>query len=146
MKTKGLTILIPLLALFAGCGLNLEKCAEFAPEELEISWTDYNSVKACADYFHCYAGTCKKHATDTIKICGWLPQEGIHPPWYQFTHISPIVDSLCQNQITLRHTFDSIEAPYRDKWLYIKCFPSFYNAMGCCGGEFILLSYDTVPH
>ena len=86
MKTKFLIFLLPLLA--AGCKEKETACAEYAPADAAISWTDYNSVSDVVKYFRCHRKTAEQHLGDTLKIKGWvcfgLPREW--GPNYMYGH------------------------------------------------------------
>ena len=70
MRTKLLIILLPLLA--AGCKEKETACAEYAPADTAISWTDYNSVSDVVKYFRCHKKTSDLHHGDTLKIMGYV--------------------------------------------------------------------------
>lgn len=49
-----------------------KKCVDFAPEDTEISWSDYNEVDAVLRYFNNHCGTIMTHQKDTIRVCGYM--------------------------------------------------------------------------
>ncbi len=53
------------------CTITTEPCTGYAPDGIEISWTDYNTVEAVHAYFkHVY--TAKEHKNDTVRLCGYI--------------------------------------------------------------------------
>lgn len=70
MKTKLLIPLLVLPLLSVGCTEKPTGCVEYAPEDANISWTDYNSVSDVMNYFHCHKKTSALHNGDTLKIKG----------------------------------------------------------------------------
>ena len=67
--------IVTIVALIVG-GLSTigcwdEKCQRYAPDNCEISWTDYNTVKRVWDYLGCYSGTYEAHIGDTFKVKGY---------------------------------------------------------------------------
>ncbi len=86
MKKKTTIFLIPLLLAFAGCEEKENKCVDkgygmpeecydcewYAPEGVNVSWTDYNTVSSVIAYFSGHRETLREHSGDTIKIEGWV--------------------------------------------------------------------------
>ena len=81
MKTKSYLFIIVLAGSlsFLGCEKNAcvgckffpIHCDGYAPEEIYVSWTDYNSVDAIANYFR-YVNTCRQHERDTVRLYGYI--------------------------------------------------------------------------
>lgn len=59
-----------LCLVLSGCSDKRDKCEEYAPADVTVSWTDYNTVEQVTEYFSCHSGTLKSHQGDTIRICG----------------------------------------------------------------------------
>ena len=74
MNTKTIATILLAALLLHSCRekQNDAPCDLYAPEEITVSWTDYNSVREFLDYFTCHPATIKEHAGDTIKVTGWL--------------------------------------------------------------------------
>lgn len=70
---KALLIIFAEAILLLSCekptGCNYEP---FAPDEAEISWTDYNSVTDLKNYFQGHDSTLLQHEKDTIKAYGYF--------------------------------------------------------------------------
>lgn len=150
MRTRFLIFLLPLLA--AGCGNRLfMNCAEFAPADKEISWTEYNSASACADYFDCYSGTISRHSGDTILIKGRMSDNNF---WFEDgdTILRVISDFFVlgdsgEAKIDVWSANGTPPRQYWSKELYLKCFPNYNDDMNtCCAGYYHLISLDTVSH
>ncbi len=73
MKPVSVTCLFFLAICFLvnGCRKK-ENCQDYAPNELSISWTDYNSVSALCNYFGCHKKTAIQHYGDTLKVMGYI--------------------------------------------------------------------------
>ena len=73
MKTRVIAMImsISILSLY-GCKMN---CDGYAPKSVDISWDNYNSVKAVRDYFK-YYNTAEQHRHDTIRMCGYILGDG----------------------------------------------------------------------
>ena len=53
------------------CTITTEPCTGYAPEGVEVSWTDYNTVESVGKYFK-YKHTADMHRQDTIRVCGYI--------------------------------------------------------------------------
>lgn len=67
MKTKAIILMICCFFLY-NCG---SKCDGYAPENVKISWTEYNTVRTVNNYFK-YRKTAALHKNDTVLICGYI--------------------------------------------------------------------------
>ena len=67
MKTKAIILMICCFFLY-NCG---SKCGGYAPENVKISWTEYNTERAVNKYFK-YPKTAALHKNDTVLICGYI--------------------------------------------------------------------------
>ena len=56
----------------------------YAPINVAVSWTDYNSVMDLHAFFNHHDSTLMQYVGDTIRFCGWVyyPDEGEHEPIY----------------------------------------------------------------
>lgn len=68
---KALTMILSAIIGLMEIGCKEEKCEPYASDDLEISWTDYNTVKQVWDYFGCHEETCWMHTGDTFKVMGY---------------------------------------------------------------------------
>lgn len=134
MKTKFLIFLLPLLA--AGCKEKETACAEYAPADAAISWTDYNSVGDFLNYFRCHKKTILEHEGDTLAIEGWLywgnPDAGEPIFSYMHENISDVPDYIYLtnnedhfgiNQTVSVKMLESVGRQfldYREEWLSSK--------------------------
>lgn len=68
--------------LAMGCKEKEEACNYYAPDNLNVSWTDYNDVVTYWKYFTCHKGTILDHQGDTIRVKGYIfyggEEDGIH--------------------------------------------------------------------
>lgn len=55
-----------------GCGDFTTCLHPYVPDDITISWTDYNWPDEFNQYFYGYPETIKQHKSETIKIKGWL--------------------------------------------------------------------------
>ena len=55
------------MALCVSCGA---KCDGYAPSNVNVSWSEYNSVDAVFNFFK-YSNTAKQHTEDTIRVMGY---------------------------------------------------------------------------
>lgn len=71
---KGIIVCFALfvVALCVSCGT---KCDGFAPSNVSISWTGYNSVDAVFGFFK-YYNTANQHAKDTVRVMGYALGHG----------------------------------------------------------------------
>lgn len=85
-KPRFLIPLLPLLVLLAGCKEKPTGCVEYAPADVSISWTDYNSVADVVGYFHCHKKTAERHEGDTLKVKGFVCKDYPYPNWWMSSH------------------------------------------------------------
>ena len=71
MKQILLIAVASLCLALSGCSDKRDKCEEYAPADVTVSWTDYNTVDRFCEYFHCHPGTLKANEGKMIKICGY---------------------------------------------------------------------------
>lgn len=67
MKTKVLILTICCIFLYS-CN---SKCDGYAPDDIQISWSDYNTVRTVDNYF-AYPKTAALHKNDTVRVCGYI--------------------------------------------------------------------------
>lgn len=51
-------------------------CEDYPPEDVTISWDDYNTVTELRNYFECHRKAQEEHRGDTLKFVGWLDESG----------------------------------------------------------------------
>ena len=61
-------LIIVVCLLLYGCN---GKCDGYAPENLEISWTDYNPLRKVSRYYG-YYNTGRLHSRDTVRLYGYI--------------------------------------------------------------------------
>ena len=157
MKTTRILLVAALVCLsFMGCKENNLPCtdimSDYAPEELAISWTEYNSPKAINDYFKCYQGTLWEHVGDTLAVRG---KNGQYLYWsdgeeYGYEWSIWLTDG--EESVKIEKIPGEMSRVLHEGWgeYYVigRLDVLSLSDGGCCSNwpKIIAIDFDTVPH
>ena len=161
LKTNLLIIAISLVIM--GCDRK-RSCSDFIPDDSQLDWSGYNTVRDFEDFFR-YPEAVKKHRGDTVGICGWIIWEDVN---YFYHQQPPYVlpgenGSVCiSDDSTGRFNFpltelfngdddDTIPRALWHKKIYVKGTISYVEEdvqeIGCNAGcMFYIFQVDSIPN
>lgn len=167
MKRNYLTLMFLVMACMVMSGCKEDKCKSLdmgvvlpdecydcqwhAPENISVSWTDYNSVSGVCSYFNGHRETLREHIGDTIMIAGWVCSlDSVYlNTWRIVLADYPFTENL-EHESNILVTYiispNEVNAYYLKK-LYVKCIIYMDNGFGhpCyCSILPRLIQYDTI--